>query len=219
LSGVVHSHDQLPDALLHRVLSLTMADDQYLTTEEVLDYLHLTRRTVYRLVKAGKIPATRIGHQFRYRRRDIEIWLTANRHYARRAGAEGYERPRVLVVDDEESVRNLVAKTLAKDYDVDTVADGPTAVDRLQATVYDLLITDLRMPGMDGLSVIRALREYSELPVIVLTAYSTEANAIEALNLGVMGYLTKPFRLERMVAMAHRAVGLPAAPDADLPAS
>jgi excisionase family DNA binding protein len=194
-----------------------MADDQYLTTEEVLEYLHLTRRTVYRLVKAGKIPAIRIGHQYRYPRRDVELWLTANRQYARRAGVEGYERPRILVVDDEESVRNLVAKTLAKDCEVDTVADGPAAVDRLQATDYDLLITDLRMPGMDGLSVIREIRRHSELPVIVITAYSTEANAIEALNLGVMGYLTKPFRIERMVAMAHRAVGLP--PDVESPPS
>ena len=198
-----------------------MADDQdqYLTTEDVLGYLHLTRRTLYRLVKARKIPALRIGHQFRYRRRDIEAWLTASRQAARRAGGDRCERPRVLVVDDEESVRDLVAKTLARDCEVETVADGPAAVDRLQATIYDLLITDLRMPGMDGLSVIRALRAYSGLPVIVLTAYSTEANAIEALNLGVTGYLTKPFRLERMVAMAHRAVGLPPVPDADVPTS
>ena len=198
-----------------------MADDQdqYLTTEDVLGYLHLTRRTLYRLVKAGKVPALRIGHQFRYRRRDIEAWLMAVRHTARRAGDDRCERPRVLVVDDEESVRDLVAKTLAKDCEVETVADGPAAVHRLQATIYDLLITDLRMPGMDGLSVIRALRAYSGLPVIVLTAYSTEANAIEALNLGVSGYLTKPFRLERMVAMAHRAVGLPPVPDADVSAS
>ena len=192
-----------------------MADDEYLTTEELLDYLHLTRRTVYRLVKAGKIPSVRVGHQYRYCRRDIELWITANRHYLRRAG----ERPRVLVVDDEESVRNLVAKTLAKDCEVETVADGPSAVDRLQAEVYDLLITDLRMPGMDGLSVIRAIREHSEVPVIVLTGFSTEANAIEALNLGVKGYLTKPFKLERMIEMAHRAVGLPLESDAEFPAS
>lgn len=186
-----------------------MAEDQYLTTEEVLEYLHLTRRTMYRLVKAGKIPAIRIGHQYRYRRRDIELWLTANRNHARHARDGACERPRVLVVDDEESVRMLVARTLAKDCEVDTVADGPAAVDRLQTSEYDLLITDLRMPGMDGLSVIREIRRHSELPVIVITAYSTEANAIEALNLGVMGYLTKPFRIERMVGIARRALGMP----------
>ncbi|HKW02035.1 MAG TPA: response regulator [Vicinamibacterales bacterium] len=197
-----------------------MADEEYLTTEEVLEYLHLTRRTVYRLVKAGKIPANRIGHQYRYRRRDIQTWLTANRRILRHAGLEGSDRPRVLVVDDEESVRNLVARTLEKECEVETVADGPAAVDRLQAAEYDLLITDLRMPGMDGLSVIRQIRQIRQgfgLPVIVLTGFSTEANAIEALNLGVTGYLTKPFRLERMIEMAHKAVGLPIEPEAESP--
>lgn len=194
-----------------------MADEEYLTTEEVLEYLHLTRRTVYRLVKAGKIPANRIGHQYRYRRRDIQTWLTANRRILRHAELEGAERPRVLVVDDEESVRNLVARTLEKECEVETVADGPAAVNRLQAEDFDLLITDLRMPGMDGLSVIREIRRHSGLPVIVLTGFSTEANAIEALNLGVTGYLTKPFRLERMIEMAHKAVGLPTEPEAESP--
>ncbi len=185
-----------------------MNDEPYLTTQEVLKYLHLTRRTLYRFVRSGKIPATRIGHQYRFRRRDIELWLLANRHLARRAGTDGLERPRVLVVDDEESIRALVAKSLAKECEVDMVADGPSAVDRLKSGEYDLVITDLRMPGMDGLSVIREARRHSEVPVIVITAFSTEANAIEALNLGVTGYLTKPFRMERMVAMAQRALGV-----------
>src|SRR5262249_20188884 len=101
-------------------------------------------------------------------------------------------------------------KSLAKECEVDVVADGPAAVHRLQEGDYDLIITDLRMPGMDGLSVIREARRHSEVPVIIITAYSTEANAIEALNLGVTGYLTKPFRMERMVAMAHRALGVAA---------
>ncbi len=183
-------------------------DDAYMTTDEVIDYLHLARRTVYRLVKAGKIPAIRVGHQYRFPRRPIEVWLALNRRYWRRAGPG--EKPRVLVVDDEEAIRSLVAKMLAAECNVDAVADGPTAVNRLKAEDYDLLITDLRMPGMDGLSVIRELRRYSTgLPVIVLTAHSTEEDAIEAINLGVSGYLTKPFRIERMVAMAHRALGVP----------
>jgi excisionase family DNA binding protein len=191
-----------------------MPDDQYLTTDEVLKCLHLTRRTIYRLVKTGKIPAIRIGHQFRFPRRDMELWLAQNRQY-RRYGIDGDDRPRVLVIDDEELVRTLIAKALAGWCQVDTAADGQTAVRRLRESdhEYDLVITDLRMPGMDGLSVIRELRRHSELPVIVLTAFSTEANAIEALNLGVTGYLTKPFRLEKMVAFASRALGVPV--DAD----
>jgi excisionase family DNA binding protein len=186
-----------------------MNDDHFLTTEEVLDYLQVNLRTIYRLIKAGKIPAVRVGRQWRFRKHDIDTWLNSNRSHSR-SGV--MDRPRILIVDDEQTVRDLVAKTLSMaDYDVDTAPDGPSALDRLNTTEYDLLITDLKMPGMDGLSVIREVRRRSsELPIVIITGYSTEASAIEAINLGVSGYLTKPFRLPRVLAVAARALGEPA---------
>ena len=76
---------------------------------------------------------------------------------------------------------------------------------------YDLLIADLKMPGIDGLSVIReAKRLKTDLPVIIITGYSTETAAIEAVNLGVSGYLTKPFRVPQVLAAAAKAIGEPA---------
>jgi excisionase family DNA binding protein len=186
-----------------------MSEDHFLTTEEVLGYLQVNLRTVYRLIKAGRLPAARVGRQWRFRKRDIDAWLAGNQQ-AGRAGSSG-ERPRVLVVDDEQAVRDLVAKTLSMaEYNVRTAADGPTALAELRAGEFDLLITDLKMPGMDGLSVIREARRLStELPIIIITGYSTEASAIEAINLGVCGYLTKPFRLPRVLAAAARALGEP----------
>ena len=105
---------------------------------------------------------------------------------------------------------NLRTKTLTMaDYDVDAADDGPSAIEKLRAVEYDLLITDLKMPGMDGLTVIREARKLApDLRVIIITGYSTEASAIEAINLGVSGYLTKPFRLPRILAAA-RALGEP----------
>jgi excisionase family DNA binding protein len=192
-----------------------MAEDHFLTTEEVLDYLQVNLRTIYRLIKAGKIPAVRVGRQWRFRKHDIDAWLTGGRASAK-GNAASVERPRILIVDDEQTVRDLVAKTLTMaDYDVDTASDGPSALDRLRTAEYDLLITDLKMPGMDGLSVIREARQRSaEMPIIIITGYSTEASAIEAINLGVCGYLTKPFRLPRVLAVAARALG-EAAPSVD----
>ena len=115
-------------------------DDTFLTTEEVLAYLQVNLRTVYRLIKAGKIPAVRVGRQWRFRKRDIDAWLDSQRP---RGGArappapatrrfasprQATERPRILVVDDESSIRDLLAKTLAlAEYDVDT---APTAARR-----------------------------------------------------------------------------------------
>lgn len=191
-----------------------MDEETFLTTEEVLEYLHVHHRTVYRLIKAGRIPAVRVGRQYRFRKRDIDAWLEtqrlqAGRYVSARPAGSAPARARVLVVDDEETIRNLLSKTLAlADYEVDVVADGRMAIDRMRVIHYDLLITDLRMPELDGLSVIREARRLkADLPVLIVTGYSTEASAIEAINLGVQGYLTKPFRVPRVLAAAAKALG------------
>ncbi len=192
-----------------------MAEESFLTTEEVLEYLQVNLRTVYRLIKAGKIPAVRVGRQWRFRKRDIDAWLESQRPRQGRGvspatrTATSAARPRVLVVDDESAIRDLLSKTLAlAEYNVDLAPDGRTALERLRIIPYDLLITDLKMPGIDGLTVIREARRLkADIPVIIITGFSTEASAIEAVNLGVSGYLTKPFRVPRVLAVAAKALG------------
>jgi excisionase family DNA binding protein len=198
-----------------------MIDETFLTTEEVLEYLQVNLRTVYRLIKAGKIPAVRVGRQWRFRKRDIDAWLDSQRPRGGTARAAtlapsprpagSAARPRVLVVDDEASIRDLLAKTLAlAEYDVDVAPDGRSALERMRMYPYDLLIADLKMPGMDGLAVIREAKRYkADLPVIIITGFSTESSAIEAVNLGVAGYLTKPFRVPQVLAAAAKALGEP----------
>lgn len=194
-----------------------MADDAFLTTDEVLKYLQVNLRTIYRLIKSGKIPAVRVGRQWRFRKRDIDAWLESQRPRGPRlmpppskpAPSGPPSRPRILVVDDEAAIRDLLAKTLAlAEYDVDVAPEGRSALERLRTLPYDLLITDLKMPGVDGLAVIREARRYKpDLPVIIITGFSTEASAIEAINLGVSGYLTKPFRVPKVLATAAKALG------------
>ena len=196
-----------------------MIDETFLTTEEVLEYLQVNLRTVYRLIKAGKIPAVRVGRQWRFRKRDIDAWLDSQRPRGgaarpvpavpARPVAAGGGRPRILVVDDEASIRDLLSKTLAlAEYDVDASPDGRSALERMRLYPYDLLIADLKMPGMDGLAVIREAKRYKpDLPVIIITGFSTESSAIEAVNIGVAGYLTKPFRVPQVLAAAAKALG------------
>lgn len=190
-----------------------MIDDTFLTTEEVLEYLQVNLRTVYRLIKAGRIPAVRVGRQWRFRKGDLDAWLDSQRRGGAPAASvvqplEGTGR-RVLVVDDEESIRELLTKTLElAEYDVETVADARSALERLRVGVYDLLLADLRMPGMDGLALIREGRRlHPSLPVIIITGYSSEQSAIEAVNLGVVGYLVKPFRVPQVLSAVARALG------------
>src|SRR3954470_9177294 len=118
-----------------------MIDETFLTTEEVLEYLQVNLRTVYRLIKAGKIPAVRVGRQWRFRKRDIDAWLDSQRPRgggprpaaaapARLATAGKKAAPRVLVGADEASIRDLLAKPLAlAEYDVDVAPDGRSALE------------------------------------------------------------------------------------------
>ena len=158
-----------------------MVDEAFLTTDEVLDYLHVNLRTVYRLIKAGKIPAVRVGRQWRFRKTDIDAWLVSQQAADASATSDSSSndggsplqsnnsRPRVLVVDDEPSIRDLLSKMLALvDYHVDVASNGQSALEHMRLGRYDLLITDLRMPGMDGISVIHAARRLqADLPVII----------------------------------------------------
>jgi excisionase family DNA binding protein len=190
------------------------SDDTFMTTEEVLEYLQVNLRTVYRLIKAGKIPAVRVGRQWRFRKRDIDAWLEGQRAAspvpAPHPGAAVLPRvPRVLVADDESSIREMLSRTLSH-CRVDTVGDAGSALRMLRSAEqpYDLMIADLKMPGADGLSLIREARQISAgLPIIIITGFSTKSSAIEAVNLGVAGYLTKPFQVSQVLAAAARAMG------------
>ena len=107
---------------------------------------------------------------------------------------------KILLVDDEERLVTLLRSALAyRGHEVVGVHDGRTALDRLAAEAYDLVITDLRMEPVDGMAVIDGVREHSpDTAVIVLTAYGEVATAVEALQRGARHYLTKPINFDEV---------------------
>jgi signal transduction histidine kinase len=112
---------------------------------------------------------------------------------------------RILVVDDEENIRSTLTEFFAMlGYETETAEDGTRALDVLGRRSYDLLLVDLRMPGLDGISVIEWIRETQpNLPVIVMTGHATVETTIRALRLGAYDYILKPFTLDEM----ERTVG------------
>ena len=198
-----------------------MIDETFLTTEEVLEYLQVNLRTVYRLIKAGKIPAVRVGRQWRFRKRDIDAWLDSQRPRGgapRVAPAAAAPRPAAASggapARSSSSTTRRASATCCRrrSRSPNTMSmRRPTAAPRSSgcgSIRYDLLIADLKMPGMDGLAVIREAKRYKpDLPVIIITGFSTESSAIEAVNLGVAGYLTKPFRVPQVLSAAAKALG------------
>ncbi len=101
---------------------------------------------------------------------------------------------RILVVDDEEGVRSYVAEALEIDgHDVTSASDGEHALERLRERSFDLLITDLKMPGIDGLELMKRVRsEQPDVEIVMLTAHGTVETAVEAMKLGAFDYLQKP---------------------------
>ena len=107
---------------------------------------------------------------------------------------------RVLIVDDEKSMRDLLTITLEKaGYDVTAAEGGEAAIEAIRKDSFDTIITDLRMPRVDGMQVLRAARDLSpETAVIVVTAVASTETAVEAMKLGAYDYLTKPFKLDEV---------------------
>jgi DNA-binding response OmpR family regulator len=110
-------------------------------------------------------------------------------------------RERILVVDDEAGIRELVGTYLREEgYRVYEAADGEDALERFRAEPPDLVVLDLRLPGIDGLDVLREMRRNSETFVIVLTARAEEIDKLLGLELGADDYITKPFSPRELVA-------------------
>lgn len=115
---------------------------------------------------------------------------------------------RVLVVDDDSGVRYTLRGALEDaGYTVEEAADGATALARLEPFAPDLLVTDLRMPGMDGLALLRVVKaRRPAMPVVLVTAHGSERAAVDAMKGGAWDYLRKPFEIDELLAVVTRAV-------------
>jgi two-component system, OmpR family, KDP operon response regulator KdpE len=119
---------------------------------------------------------------------------------------------RVMVVDDDTQILRAVRTSLqARGYEVVTAGNGETALDQLSTAAVDLVILDLSLPGIDGHEVIRRLRSWSDMPVLILSVRESQAEKVAALDAGADDYVTKPFSIEellaRMRAVERRVAG------------
>ena len=116
-------------------------------------------------------------------------------------------RARVLVVDDEEAIRRFLRVTLAsQDYAIIEAASGQAALSETSENRPDIVILDLGLPDIDGIEVIRRLRKWSQIPIIILSVRGSEKDKIEALDAGADDYLTKPFGVGELLARLRAAL-------------
>lgn len=118
-------------------------------------------------------------------------------------------KPSILGVDDEEVIRTLLVNIFRRDgrYSIDVAANGAEALAALGGGNYSVVITDLQMPGMGGIELLRRIRAtHPEMPVIVFTGYGDLQQAVEALRLGAVNFLCKPFDLKEIIPSVSKAI-------------
>jgi DNA-binding NtrC family response regulator len=118
------------------------------------------------------------------------------------------EKSRILVVEDDARLREILKKILnGKGFAVEAAANGSEAVERIKQEHFDIALTDLKMPGMGGMEVLRAVREVSpKTYVIIMTAFGTIDSAVEAMKNGAFDYVTKPFRTEEILVVINKVM-------------
>jgi DNA-binding NtrC family response regulator len=116
--------------------------------------------------------------------------------------------PKILVVDDEKHIRDSCIKLLQrKRFEAQGAADGTEALDKISKELFDLVLLDVRMPGMDGIEVLRRAKEMvPEIVVLILTGHGTIDTANEALQLGAAGFIRKPIAIEDLAQSIDEAL-------------
>ena len=114
----------------------------------------------------------------------------------------------ILIVDDEKNIRLTLSQTLETlGADIDTAANGEEALTKLKGREFGLILLDIRMPGMDGMEVLRRVREMRpDIRIIMITAYGTVGSAVEAMKLGAVDFLQKPFDPEEIRELVSRVM-------------
>jgi len=122
-------------------------------------------------------------------------------------------KPRLLVVDDEESIREFLEIMLRKEgYDIVCAKDGQEAIDVLKKKSFDMVISDLQMPNVNGMELLKFVKtDYPEMTFMMITAFGTTETAVEAMKMGAYDYITKPFKIDEVrinIANALRSQSL-----------
>jgi excisionase family DNA binding protein len=170
-----------------------------MTTKEAAEYLKLNYMTVYKLSQRGRIPASKIGGNWRFRKDLLDDWL------ARQATVIAGN---VLVVDDDPDIVEMLSTIISrKGYKTVGVTSGEQALKEVEKQHFDLIFLDLILPGMSGVETLSAIKEKDKRAVVVIvTGYGDDPIALEAMSQGPLFLIRKPFRTNDIVEVLNAMV-------------
>jgi len=173
-------------------------DDKILTIGELSVYLKIAKSTIYHLCQKSEMPYSKIGKQLRFRKSSIDNWMIAKE--VRRPKAENKETKHILLIDDDQLVLKTIANFLrAHGYNVEPVDNAEDALNKIKQSNFSLVITDIRMPGLNGIETIKKIREFNHAQnrvsprEIIMTGYADSQIEKEAIDLGIKDFIYKPF--------------------------
>jgi excisionase family DNA binding protein len=170
--------------------------DELMNIKEAASYLRLNYMTVYKLAQKRRLPAFKVGGNWRFKRDILDNWLTAQANT--NIGT-------VLVVDDDPMIRELLKEIIQDQHHVVKSADsGESALDEIKKQHFDLIFLDLLLPGISGIKLLEAIKEKDKNAVVVIvTAFADEPVALKAMSQGPLLMIRKPFREKDIVEVLN----------------
>jgi excisionase family DNA binding protein len=170
--------------------------------KETARFLKMNKMTVYKLARENKIPAFKIASEWRFKKELLDQWLMGQLKGKSsldsfRANEENHGKS-ILIVDDDELTREFF-KRLLQEYRIVTASTGEEAVYLIGKEQFDLVLLDIKMPGIDGIETLRQIKKSKPaLPVIMISAHGSLKTSVEAAKIGALDSIAKPFDIEEM---------------------
>ena len=182
-----------------------MTQEHLLSIREVIDILNVPRHTIHQWIEKGTLAPVRMAGVLRFRPEDIRALFERE--------GNGGSRGRILVIDDDPLVGKSLKHLLETNgYETRIASIGLAALDLASRELFDLIVTDIRMPGMNGIETLKAIRRIRSLsgkpslPEIVITAYEDGTVREEARKLGVSDFILKPFEIAELLTALERSL-------------
>lgn len=185
---------------------------------QLAEYLQMNKMTVYKLARQGKVPAFKVASEWRFKKELIDAWLMSQL----KEGPE-FEEIKIaekiksgktlLVVDDDKAIQDFFERALKDNYDIVKASSGEEALEIVSSSKPDLILLDIRMPGINGIETLKRIKEIDNtIAVIMLSAYGTLETNLEAVRLGAFSSIAKPFDLSDMKSVIRNSLVTAAVP-------
>jgi len=187
---------KVPSILTGEIFYGDLIMDELMNVKEAATYLRVNYMTVYKMVQKRRIPATKVGGNWRFKKEILDEWLLRNTTMGKGT---------ILVVDDDQEVRDVLKEMAEKQgYNVYTSASGEQALTEIGRQHFDLIFLDLRLPGISGVNLLESVKEKArDTVVVIVTALADDSMAMKAMASGPLLLVRKPFKEKDIIEVLN----------------